>query len=447
MRPESGILAPMRSTPFATSVAAALAAVLVSTGLVGPSAAATAPATGPSTRPAMSPAGDRSAAVIRFLEQRVGRDPDDITAQNRLAGEYLHRFRLTGDDQDLFRGLAAAERSLVSVKGEENSGGLAARARARFALHGFAAARDDALRLVEQEGDKRYPLEILGDALLELGDYDAAADAYAKMAAFDDGDPDAASESRLARLAIVKGDLAGARKHFDSAVALAQVMLPPSPETLAWCLVQSGQLAFQTGDWPAADRQYAAALEAHPDDWPAIDHVAELRAARKRYPEAIDLYERLIARVPRPELMQNLGDVCAVAGRADDAKRWHHAALQKYLQAVAEGGAHYDHHLAGYYCDSEPNPAEAVRWTKKDMEIRHSVYAWDGLAWALYQSGDMKGAASAMDKALALGTRDSHLLYHASLIYYRAGDAAKGKDCLRKAGEVNPKFNEFHVHR
>ena len=73
--------------------------------------------------------------------------------------------------------------------------------------------------------------------------------------------------------------------------------------------------------------------------------------------------------------MQTLGDVCAAAGRADDAKRWHHAALQKYLQAVAEGGAHYDHHLAGYYSDSDPNPAEAVRWAKKDMEIRHSVYA------------------------------------------------------------------------
>jgi tetratricopeptide (TPR) repeat protein len=437
----------MQSSPFTTSFAVMLVGILGIAGIEDICPAASSPATGPTSRPATSPADERMALVIRFLEQRVGRDADDITAQNRLAGEYLHRFRVAGDDRDLFRALAAAERSLAAVPAEVNAGGLAARARARFALHGFAAARDDGLRLVEQEPAKRYPLEILGDALLELGDYDAAADAYAKMAAFGDGDPDAASESRMARLALVKGDLAGARKHFDSAVALAQVMLPPSPETLSWCLVQSGQLAFQTGDWATADRQYAAALEAHPDDWPAIDHVAELRAAEKRYPESIGLYERLIARVPRPELMQNLGDVCAAAGRADDAKRWRHAALEKYLQAASEGAAHYDHHLAGYYCDSEPNPAEAVRWAKKDMETRHSVYAWDGLAWALYQTGDMKAAAASMDKALALGTKDAHLLYHASLIYYRAGDAAKGKDCLRKAGEVNPKFNEFHVHR
>ena len=57
------------------------------------------------------------------------------------------------------------------------------------------------------------------------------------------------------------------------------------------------------------------------------------------------------------------------------------------------------------------------------------------------------GLVTAMDKALALGTKDAHLLYHASLIYFRAGDAAKGKDCLVRAGQVNPKFNEFHVHR
>ena len=75
------------------------------------------------------------------------------------------------------------------------------------------------------------------------------------------------------------------------------------------------------------------------------------------------------------------------------------------------------------------------------------MYAYDGLAWALYQSGEFKPAAEAMEKALALGTRDAHLLYHASLIYYRAGDGAKARDCLRRAGEANPKFNEFHVHR
>jgi tetratricopeptide (TPR) repeat protein len=405
--------------------------------------AATLPASRPTTQPVR--AEDPHALVIRFLEARVRRDPDDITAQNRLAGEYLRRFRQSGDDRDLTRAATAASESLRSVPAAQNSMGLAARARAAFALHGFAAARDMAFRLVEQQSDKRYPFDILGDALLELGDYDAAADAYKKMEAFDD--PDAGSESRMARLALIRGDTDQARRRLDSAVDLARQVQPPAPDVVAWCFVQGGQLAFSTGDWDGAEKRYQAALEASPRGWSAIDHLAELRAAQKRYDEAVPLYESLVARVPRPELFHALGDVFAAMGKADDAAKWHKKALDKYLAASAGGSTHYYHHLAGFYSDTEPNPAEAVKWAKKDMEIRHSVYAYDCLAWALYKADDIKPAAEAMDKALALGTKDGHLLYHASLIYYRAGDGAKARDCLLRAGQVNSKFNEFHVHR
>jgi tetratricopeptide (TPR) repeat protein len=211
--------------------------------------------------------------------------------------------------------------------------------------------------------------------------------------------------------------------------------------------VQSGQLAFNTGDWDSAEKNYQAALQENPRDWSALDHLAELRAAQKRYDEAVSQYESLVARVPRPELFHALGDVYAAMGKPPDAARWHKKALDKYTAAAAAGSAHYYHHMAGFYSDTERNPTEAVKWARKDMDVRHSVYAYDGLAWALYQAGEIKPAADAMDKALALGTKDAHLLYHASLIYYRAGNGVKARECLLQAGQVNPKFNEFHVHR
>jgi tetratricopeptide (TPR) repeat protein len=216
---------------------------------------------------------------------------------------------------------------------------------------------------------------------------------------------------------------------------------------VAWCLVQEGQLAFTSGDFDAAEKNYRAALELSPEDWSATDHLAELRGAQRRFDEAEQLYTALVERVARPELCQALGDLYAVAGKPDLAKRWRDKALAGYLAAAASGGVQYDHHLAGFYCDSEPNPAEAVKWAKKDLAARKTIYAWDGLAWALYQAGEFKPAAQAMDKALAQGTKDSHILYHASLVYFRAGDGAKGKACLLRAAQVNPKFNEFHVHR
>lgn len=409
-------------------------------------AASPAPISRAATQAIATPsAPDHDDQVIHFLEDRVHRDGDDITALNRLSGAYLRRFRRSGDDHDLTLAADSAAQSLRAVPAAENSAGLAARARATFALHGFAAACDMGLQLVELEPAKRYPLEILGDALLELGDYDQAAAAYKKMEDF--GDRDVNTQTRLARLDLIRGDTAAARSKLKSAVELARAMGPNAADVLAWCLVQTGHLAFSTGDWDAAEKNYQAALTAHPNDWAAVDHVAELRAAQKRYDESIALYTPLIQRVPRAELLQNLGDVYAAMGKPADAKQWRDRALEKYLAAAASGSTHYDHHIAGFYSDSEPNPAEAVRWAKKDLAARHSIYAHDAMAWALYQAGEFKPASAEMDQALATNARDSHLLYHASLIYYRAGDTAKAKASLRRAAEANPKFNEFHVHR
>ena len=411
-------------------------------------------ATGPASRPAgASTAASRLVVqnrIVGFLEKKVSLDPDDNTALNRLADEYLKRYRETGDDRDLGRSADAAARSLKSVAVDLNPAALAARAKAAQAVHRFAAARDDARALVAADPGKPFAYALLGDALLELGDTKGAADAYAKLVR--DDDDDAVIEGRLARLAWMTGDLAQTAERLTAAVVLAAG--PPeenrpaqAPEVFAWAHVQAGQFAFQTGKWDEAEQHYQAALTVRPDDWPALDHVAELRAAQKRYPEAVATYENLIARIPRPELMQSLGDVQAMAGDKSAAAAWHAKAAAAYRKAADAGATQYDHHLAGFYADAQPDPAEALKWATKDLAARQSGAAHDGMAWALYQNARYAEAAAETDKALATGTKDSHVLYHASLIYYRAGDSARGRECLMRAAQTNPKFMEFHVHR
>jgi tetratricopeptide (TPR) repeat protein len=394
---------------------------------------------------ALVPRAHCADAAISFLENRVQSDPDDFVAQNQLASRYLDLLRVTGDDACLAKARRAAEASVASGVPELNTGGLAALARVQLASHQFAAARDTAKKLRELAPRKIFSFGILGDALLELGDYNEAAQAYEELARGDENKIDI--ETRLARLALVRGEPGAAREHFNNALAATKELTTSTPALPAWCWVQLGQLSFSGGDWENADKQYQAALAALPDYWAALDHVAELRAAQQKYGEAIALYEKVIARVPRPELCQALGDLYVFSGKPAEGKPWHERAVAIYLKAAEQANPLYYHHLAGFYSDSVEKPGEALKWARKDLEMRHSIFAYDAMAWALYRDGQFAEAAKVMKKALVLGTKAAHFFFHAGMIATANGDLAQGKEFLRRAAEVNPHYNTFHAHR
>ena len=382
----------------------------------------------------------------RFLEDRVRRDPEDTMALNRLASVDLQLMRATGRFDYLTLAGTAARQSLAALPGDINPGGLAAMAKARFESHRFAEARDFARQMTTAAPDRAEGFLILGDALLELGDIDGALAAWHEMERR--GNTGFDSEVRLARVALLQGRLDEARDGFTRSLALAKENDPPAPMSVVWCLLQRGQLAFGRGDWAGAEQDYLAAREIAPDHYATLEHLAELRAAQRRFPEAVSLYQEVIKQTDRPEFIQALGDVYAFAGQTAEAKTFHDQALAGYLKSVDEGNAHFYHHLAGFYSDVQSEPAEALKWARRDMEMRQSVYAYDSLAWALYQNGQWNEAADAARKSLAPGTRDAHLLYHAGMIFSRAGDLTQGGKLLREVAAVNPHyFNTFHVHR
>ena len=185
-------------------------------------------------------------------------------------------------------------------------------ARVEYESHHFGAARDLASVLTKIEPGKSRGFALLGDALLEFGDLDQAAAAYDEMRKRK-GDP-VETETRLARLELMRGAHDSARMHFEKALEVARDLSPASPEIVAWCLVQLGQLAFNTGQWDAAEKNFQAALAERPDDFAVLEHLGELRAAQEKYDESISLYGKVIARTPRPEFQQALGDRLAAEG-------------------------------------------------------------------------------------------------------------------------------------
>jgi tetratricopeptide (TPR) repeat protein len=387
---------------------------------------------------AMPSDAEASELTIRFLEQRVKGDPDDFIAHNKLGGYYLQRLRETGNLTYLDLAFRTARASLAALSAEQNVGGLALLAQAEYAAHNFAAARDHALRLTKLAPGKSYPYQTLGDALLELGDYDQAADAFRHLERLSRGS--VYTETRLARLASLRGETQAAERHYHKALAAALELIPAARETVAWCRWQLGETAFARGDYETAERHYQDALTTFPDYFRALASLGRVRAARGDLAAAIAHYERAVQIVPELHLVAALGDLYQLAGRAKEAAA-QYALVEQIARLSALHGALYNRQLALFYADHDLKAEAAYRHAAQEYEARRDIYGADALAWTALKAGRLAEAQTAIIDALRLGTRDARLYHHAGLIYHARGDRSQAVKYLKLALELNPGFD------
>ena len=375
-------------------------------------------------------------AMLTFLEQRVSTDPLDSVALARLSLEYMSAMHASGNLDYLQRAEAAARGSLLAVPAERNAEGLKALAMARYEAHHFKEALQLARQAQSLAPSSQSVALLISDVQFELGDYAGTAQTLAELA------PGKASSALMTRQA----RLAEARGNTDQAIALLSALASGGDDSLRVHL-QLSELHFGRGELEQTEVHLLTALRYHPDSLAVQEHLAELRAAQRRFAEAEALYRQLIARMPRPESMHALGDLLMLLKRSDEARQWQQRALAGYLRSTAQGNARFYHQLVRFFCDSVPNREQALRWARADLQIRSNIHALEGLAWALYKNGSYQEAADAMDRALVHRTGSATLLYQAGLIYSYAGRAVAGRKLLQQASAINPLYDNFHVHR
>jgi tetratricopeptide (TPR) repeat protein len=393
---------------------------------------------------ALTESSEASETTIRFLENRVKGDPLDFIAHNKLGDYYLQRLRETGNVSFLDLAQRTAEASLKAVPADQNSGGLALRAQVEFAAHNFAAARDTATQLLilrPENNNRSFPYQTLGDALLELGEYDKADDAYRKMKTAGGG---VAVATRLAHLAWLKGETKEAQRLFIEALNLALDQAPPSRETVAWCRWRLGELAFATGDYEAAEKHYQDSLTTFPDYFRALAGLGKAKAARGNLNEAIAHYEQAVKIIPEPAFTAALGDLYKVTG-PEKQSATQYALVEQSAKLSAAAGSLYDRHLALFYADHDLKAEEAYTLARKEYEIRRDVYGADALAWTALKAGKIVEAQTAIKEALRLGTQDAQIFYHAGMIARAAGDKAMATDFLNRALRLNPQFDPLQA--
>jgi tetratricopeptide (TPR) repeat protein len=137
---------------------------------------------------------------------------------------------------------------------------------------------------------------------------------------------------------------------------------------------------------------------------------------------------------PRAEMAWLLGDARTVAGDADGAKK-------AYELVVKDGKRGDARTLSIFWSTRNEHAPESLALAQKEAATRGDAYTEDTLAWALYRNGRFADARAASDKAIASGTRDARLLYHAGAVRIAQGDVTAGREMVRKAIALQPSFD------
>lgn len=369
--------------------------------------------------------------AVAQLQARLRRNPQDVDAYAQLGLALLQRVRETADPTLYTQAEQALDAALE--RDPQHLDALTGKGVLALARHHFAEALKWGQRAQAQNPYRAATYGIIGDAQVELGQYEAATATIQKMV---DTRPDLRSYSRVAYIRELYGETDGAIEAMQMAVRSGT----PGTEGTLWTQYQLGNLFFNRGDLARAEQVYSAALALRPDYAYAQAGIARVRAAQGNHAEAIKRYHAIVARLPLPEFVIALGELYEVNGQAAQAQAQYDL-VRAMQQLNASAGVNVDMELALFNADHGADPAQALAQAQAAYQERPSIYAADALAWALYRHGDYVAAQRAIDEALHLGTRDALLHFHAGMIANARGDRALARQHLTQALAINPYFS------
>ena len=372
---------------------------------------------------------------IAAYQKLAALKPDDLHYQNLLAGAYIQKMRETTD----FGYIERAEKLVAHALSAEANNYEAMRLRSEIGLerHHFAEVARFSREMIKTAPDDAWNWGTLGDSLMELGQYDGAADAYQTMMSLR---PNQSSYNRASYYRWIMGDAEGAIKIMRQAIDAGS----PAPENTAWCLVDLGNLYFKTGRLEQAAESYAAALRTFRGYHPAYAGLGRVQAAQGKWAEATENFKRAQAVVPMPEYTAALAELYERTGKKTEARQQMEL-LDVVDRMVAANNEKTNRNLALVFADQGRKLNRALELAQAELEVRGDVYTYDALAWTLCKSGRYAEAAQASGKALRFGTPEPAFYFHAGMIAAALGEKDAAAKSLERALALNPRFDPRQV--
>ena len=376
-------------------------------------------------------------AQIKIWGPKAAADArDDISAGN-LAVLYLGRGRLTGDAADYERALRAADRAVAAYP--TSTGTRALKATVLQATHDFTGALSLAEAILGEEPRNVDALAVAGDARLELGRLTEAGATYDRIAAIL---PGPALDAREARLAWLIGDADKALGLATKARDGADMSTSSNP---SFYEAQLGEMARLTGHTALARTGFDAALAIRPSNQLALLGEARLDAFAGDDAAAIAELRTAAAIAPRPETLGLLSDLLAATGDVTGASNAANT-IHVIEQLGGTSAKLFDRQILGFDLDHRGASRAVLDRAVAAAQIRPDAAGLDVVAWAAFRLGDLATARSESARALASGSVDARILYHAGAIGIAGGDLEAGRALVRRALDLGPALDPRDRH-
>jgi tetratricopeptide (TPR) repeat protein len=371
---------------------------------------------------------------IAALQDRLRLVPEDWQGYASLGLAYVAQARVTADPSWYPKAEGVLATSL-RLHGEGNVDAVLGLGALALARHEFRHALARGRAAVDMSPQNADAFGVVGDALLELGRYEEAFEAFQTMV---DTRPDLSSYARVSYARELLGDVGGAvdamRTAFESA---------GSASDAAWAAHQLGELELGRGDVEAATGWFERGLDLDPDQVANLAGLARSAWVRGDARLAIERFEEVVALRPSVDDVASLGDLYATTGRPDLAEA-QYAVVEAARELARSNGVNVDLEIALFDAD-HGDPGGALAAARAEWQRRKSIHVADAYAWALYANGRFQDAERLSDRALSLGTRNAMFLYHAAMIERALGRESVAIHLLNRVLALNPRFSVLHA--
>lgn len=376
---------------------------------------------------------DQRNLQIKAWSSALTKDTASAIILGQLAGLYQQRARETGDDADYLRSEEFARRSLVS-RINRNAKSYVILASALLAQHRFKEAEDAAAKAAAYDPEITQYQALLGETRLELGDYDGARAAFAKVYA---ARRNLSIAPRLARWEELNGRPEIARSILRDALQIAVMEHGLPREQVAWFYLRAGDLDLRYGRFRSARKYLAKGLERDSGDYRLLSAMSRLEYLDGNPEQAIRYGDAAIAAKLDPATLGIMSDAYLQVGNASQA-----ADYVKTMEVAVSGqpGA-YHRAWSLFLLDHNLRVNEVYRNASEELRGRKDIYGYDLVAWSLLKAGKPAEAEAMMRGALRLGTIDPLLLYHAGMIAAANGKQTEARKYLTSALELNASFD------